>query len=538
MRDPIENISRLQTQLNDLQLENQILKNILDNAGISYGQELLRLHASEELCEFDKNQGTRIKAPEEITEKMANKFFCRFWGRQDVYAKRNEKKDTGETSYFPQCNNFWTEVCYRKQRKNVSCNDCKYRSYTNLTKKDILMHLRGKSYNASDVIGVYPLLTDGTCRFLVFDFDNHDKGAEKKDFANEDDTWIEEVEAMRKICVLNGIDPLVERSRSGRGAHIWIFFDKPISAALVRKFGTALLDKGAERVNLKSFKYYDRMLPAQDTLPKGGLGNLIALPLQGKALKDGNSAFIDRNWKAYSDQWEILWSKPRLSQEFIETKIREWRTTIEDALTVDVDEDREKPWGKSRRFSNADVDGKMHLTLSNGIYVDSTNIRVALQNKIRRTAAISNPVYYKNQAIGTSNYDTSRWIYLGQDHLSGYIEIPRGLYSTLIDNIEQAKIPYEIEDERQNGKTINVEFKGELREEQKVAMNDILQFDNGILHAATAFGKTVVCSAIIAEKKVNTLIILESSALMEQWKEALDEFLDINEELPEYKTKT
>ncbi len=538
MRDPIENISRLQTQLNDLQLENQILKNILDNAGISYGQELLRLHASEELCEFDKNQGTRIKAPEEITEKMANKFFCRFWGRQDVYAKRNEKKDTGETSYFPQCNNFWTEVCYRKQRKNVSCNDCKYRSYTNLTKKDILMHLRGKSYNASDVIGVYPLLTDGTCRFLVFDFDNHDKGAEKKDFANEDDTWIEEVEAMRKICVLNGIDPLVERSRSGRGAHIWIFFDKPISAALVRKFGTALLDKGAEQVNLKSFKYYDRMLPAQDTLPKGGLGNLIALPLQGKALKDGNSAFIDRNWNAYSDQWEILWSKPRLSQEFIETKIREWRTTIEDALTVDVDEDREKPWEKSRGFSNAGVDGKMHLTLSNGIYVDSTNIRVALQNKIRRMAAISNPVYYKNQAIGTSNYDTSRWIYLGQDHLSGYIEIPRGLYSTLIDNIEQAKIPYEIEDERQNGKTINVEFKGELREEQKVAMNDILQFDNGILHAATAFGKTVVCSAIIAEKKVNTLIILESSALMEQWKEALDEFLDINEELPEYKTKT
>lgn len=153
-------------------------------------------------------------------------------------------------------------------------------------------------------------------------------------------------------------------------------------------------------------------------------------------------------------------------------------------------------------------------------------------------AAISNPVYYKNQAIGTSNYDTARWLYLGQDHLSGYIEIPRGLYGVLIDNNEQAKIPYEIEDERHKGRTIDVAFKGELREEQKTAMNEILQFDNGILHAATAFGKTVVCSAIIAEKKVNTLIILESSALMEQWKEALEKFLDINEELPEYKTKT
>ena len=208
---------------------------------------------------------------------------------------------------------------------------------------------------------------------------------------------------MRKICVLNGIDPLVERSRSGRGAHIWIFFDKPIPATLVRKFGAALLDKGAEQVNLKSFKYYDRMLPAQDVIPEGGVGNLIALPLQGKALRDGNSAFIDSNWNAYPDQWEILWSKPRLSQEFIETKIREWRTLIEDLEVAEDDEDREKPWEKNRKLSSADVDGKIHLTLSNGIYVDSTNLRPALQNRIRRLAAISTPVYYKNQAIGTSN---------------------------------------------------------------------------------------------------------------------------------------
>ncbi|MDO4555329.1 MAG: DEAD/DEAH box helicase family protein [Lachnospiraceae bacterium] len=538
MRDPIENVTHLQTLLNDLQLENQVLKNILDSAGISYRQELLRFHSGDELCEYDQNQGVRIQEPRKITDKMANNFFFRFWGRQDVYAKRNEKKDTGEASYFPQCNNFWTESCHRKRRQNISCNNCKYRSYKKLTKGDILAHLRGNSYNASDVIGVYPLFKDGTCRFLVFDFDNHEKGAEKKDFANEDDTWIEEVEAMRKICVLNGIEPLVERSRSGRGAHIWIFFDGPISAALVRKFGTTLLEKGAEQVNLKSFKYYDRMLPAQDILSEGGIGNLIALPLQGKALKDGNSAFVDSNWNAYRNQWKILWSKPRLSKDFIELKIREWASSIEDMIDTEDYEEREKPWEKNRRFSKTDVDGKLHLTLSNGIYVDSTNIKPRLQNKIRRLAAISNPVFYKNQAIGTSNYETSRWIYLGQDHLSGYIEIPRGLYSSLVENIEQAKIPYEIADERQMGRAIDVTFKGELREEQKNAMNEILHFDNGILHAATAFGKTVVCSAIIAEKKLNTLIILESSALMEQWKEALDKFLDINEELPKYKTKT
>ncbi len=538
MRNPIENVSRLQMQLSDLQLENQILKNILDSSGISYKQEIMRLRAAEELCDFDPDQGARILPPDEITDKMAVMFYSRFWGRQDVYAKRNEKKDTGEAGYYTQCHNFWKEVCPKKRRQKINCRDCTYQAYMQLTKDDILAHLRGKAYNASDVIGVYPLLTNGTCRFMVYDFDNHEKGAEKKDFANEDDTWIEEVEAMRKICALNGIDPLVERSRSGRGAHIWIFFDKPISAALVRKFGIALLDKGAEQVNLKSFKYYDRMLPAQDILPEGGVGNLIALPLQGKALLQGNSAFIDSNWNAYPNQWKVLWSKPRLSQEFIETKIKEWTSGIDGAAVLEDGEEREKPWDRNRKFSTSDIDGKMSLTLSNGIYVDCINIKPALQNKIRQMAAISNPIYYKNQAIGTSNYDTSRFIYLGQDHLSGYIEIPRGLYSALIEHIEQAKISYEIEDERQAGRNIKVNFKGELRKEQKLALDAMLKFDNGILHAATAFGKTVVCSAIIAERKVNTLIILESSSLMEQWKESLEKFLDIDEELPEYKTKT
>lgn len=271
MRNPIENISRLQKQMNDLQLENQILKNILDGAGISYRQEIMRLRAAEEFCEYDPDQGARILAPDEITDKMAVMFYSRFWGRQDVYAKRNEKKGPGEAGYYTQCHNFWKEVCPKKRKQKKNCKDCAYREYKQLTKDDILAHLRGTAYNASDVIGVYPLLTNGTCRFMVYDFDNHEKGAEKKDFANEDDAWVEEVEAMRKICVLNGIDPLVERSRSGRGAHIWIFFDKPISAALVRKFGTALLDKGAEQVSLKSFKCYDRMLPAQDILPEGGV---------------------------------------------------------------------------------------------------------------------------------------------------------------------------------------------------------------------------------------------------------------------------
>jgi len=374
---------------------------------------------------------------------------------------------------------------------------------------------------------------------MVFDFDNHDKDAEEKDFANSDDTWVEEVESMREICVLNGIEPLVERSRSGRGAHVWIFFDKPIDASFVRKFGFALLDKGAEQINLKSFKYYDRMLPAQDSLPEdSAVGNLIALPLQGKALQDGNSAFIDGNWNAYPNQWETLFNKPRLSQEFLEEKIKEWSNIIDDIAANAAESDREKPWNRMQHFNKNDVEGKLHIILSNGIYVDNTNLKAAMQNRIRRMAAISNPVFYKNQAIGTSNYDTARWIYLGKDHLSGYIQIPRGLQDELWENIKQADIDYEMEDERQQGRKINVDFKGELRPEQDKALKELIKYDNGILHAATAFGKTVVSSAIIAQKKINTLIILESSALIEQWKEALEKFLNINEGLPTYETKT
>ena len=430
-------------------------------------------------------------------------------------------------------------MCHKKIKDGINCKDCKTRSYKTITKKDILNHLQGNAYNASDVIGVYPLLSNGTCRFMVFDFDNHDKDAEEKDFANSDDTWVEEVESMREICVLNGIEPLVERSRSGRGAHVWIFFDKPIDASFVRKFGFALLDKGAEQINLKSFKYYDRMLPAQDSLPEdSAVGNLIALPLQGKALQDGNSAFIDGNWNAYPNQWETLFNKPRLSQEFLEEKIKEWSNIIDDIAANAAESDREKPWNRMQHFNKNDVEGKLHIILSNGIYVDNTNLKAAMQNRIRRMAAISNPVFYKNQAIGTSNYDTARWIYLGKDHLSGYIQIPRGLQDELWENIKQADIDYEMEDERQQGRKINVDFKGELRPEQDKALKELIKYDNGILHAATAFGKTVVSSAIIAQKKINTLIILESSALIEQWKEALEKFLNINEGLPTYETKT
>lgn len=287
---------------------------------------------------------------------------------------------------------------------------------------------------------------------------------------------------------------------------------------MARKFGNALLNKGAESVNLKSFRFYDRMLPMQNHLPAGGLGNLIALPLQGQALKEGNSAFIDEHWNAYPDQWEALLSRKKLSKEFIEDKIKEWTEGGPDIAASCENifkNDDEKPWDRTNRFQKGDVDGTLHITLSNGVYVNTANLQPRIQNQIRRLAAFSNPVFYKNQAMGLSNFENYRYIYLGSDE-DGFIKVPRGLLENITEACEKACIKYEIEDKRSEGQPIHVEFIGELKGSQIPAVDKLLQNDNGILNAATAFGKTVVCCNVIAKRQVSTLILLQSSALMEQ----------------------
>lgn len=515
--------NEMQKRIAELETENVFLKSLLEQANISYT-----------LPEQEK----RI-IQVEITHNLARRFFFYFWGRMDVFSKRYQNKMTGKSGYFPQCNNFWRRgVCPKASGKKVKCKDCVYRAWTQLEASHIEAHLRGIKEDGSDVIGVYPLFPDGTCRFLVFDFDNHEKGAEDRDFANSDDCWKEEIEALRKICRIYEIPALVERSRSGRGAHLWIFFDNPIAASLVRKFGFALLDKGAETVNLKSFRYYDRMLPAQTELSENEIGNLIALPLQGQALKNGNSAFVDENWNAYPDQWNILFSTKRLSKQKIEEILSDFDVLVDDTSNEPAfGNDHVKPWEKANIFCKDDVDGSLNVVLSNRLYVNTENLEPRIQNQIRRLAVISNPAFFKNSAIGLSTYFQSRFIYLGEDD-NGYICIPRGLLDKLKEKCDEAQIEIALEDKRSVGKSISVEFTGELRENQKKALVKLLQYDNGILSAATAFGKTVTCSGIIAEKKVSTLILLESSALVEQWEKALNTFLQVDEEMPEYLTKT
>lgn len=527
------NLDSLRRLVRSLQDENRKLKAQLDKANIAYEPEHVFEEKIETAEEYDPDQGGRILS-KYITGDMVNKYFAMFWGRTDVYAKRGTKG-----GYFPQCNHRWNNrICPKQRGEKINCEACEHTEWTKLEPKKIMEHLLGYKEDGADVLGIYPLLADGTCRFLVFDFDNHEKGAESADFANTDDEWHDEVDALRLICERNGISPLVERSRSGRGAHVWIFFRKPIAASLARNFGFLLLDKGSSSINLKSFHYYDRMYPSQDVA--SSIGNLIALPLQGQALKNGNSAFIDKNWNAYPDQWDILLNHTKkLSVEDIEKYMAKWQTELAEKAGVPVslnDRSRPKPWKKKDGFVKSDVVGKMHIILGDGIYVDTLNLMPRLQNQVRSMAAFDNPVFYKNKRLGYSNYYNFSAVYMGKD-TEGYICIPRGLYDNLIASCKEAGIEYEVTDHREKGRPIRVSFKGDLKTQQDLAAQRLLAFDCGVLSAATAFGKTVVCSYLIAQRKVNTLILLHSKDLLEQWVEELNKFLDIDEEPPIYKTK-
>lgn len=528
------NLDSLRKLVRSLQDENRRLKEQLNKADIDYESEDFFEEKLETMEEYDPDQGERIQY-KYITEELANRFFAMFWGRTDVYAKRGTKG-----GYFPQCDHRLNDrICPKQHGEKIHCEACGHRKWTELKPKKIIEHLLGLREDGADVLGVYPLFPDGTCRFLVFDFDNHEKGAEKTDFANTSDEWHEEVDALRLICERNGIAPLVERSRSGRGAHVWIFFKKPISASLARSFGFLLLDKGSSSINLKSFHYYDRMYPSQDAA--SSIGNLIALPLQGQALKNGNSAFVDKNWNVYPDQWDILLKHTeKLSKEEIEKYMEKWQAELaeEKGMSVlSISGNRPKPWKKKEKFVKTDVVGKMHIVLGNGIYVDTLNLMPNLQNQVRSMAAFDNPIFYKNKRLGYSNYYHFSAVYMGKDK-DGYICIPRGLRENLLDSCKEAGIEYEIVDHREKGRPIRVSFQGDLKMQQNLAAQHLLAFDYGILSAATAFGKTVVCSYLIAERKVNTLILLQSKDLLEQWIDELNKFLIIDEEPPIYRTKS
>ena len=522
MKNEVYNLDQLRRIIRNLQKENDYLKETLNSANIPFESFDVFQDETDSDNLYDPEQEERI-IERKIDSKLANYFFSMFWGRTDVYAKRSKNGN-----YFPQCINRWNDICPKNKGK-FPCENCEYKKWKSLSKDIIENHLKGL-----ETIGVYPLLENGTCRFIVFDFDNH----EKDDDSQNNDEWKQEVNTLRIICEKSDVDCLIERSRSGNGAHVWIFFSEPVSAKLARNFAFALLEKGMSTVNVQSFKYYDRIFPTQDY--SDGIGNLIALPLQGEAVRKGNTVFVDENWNAYPDQWDILLRKTRkISKSDVENYIVRWQAELyEDKgiLGGYNSKDRIKPWKKNDKFIKEDIVGKLHLVLADGVYVDTLNLAPRLQNQIRSFAVLDNPVFYKNKNIGISNYKTWSTIYLGKD-VNGYIKLPRSLKDRIITECSKANIEYDIEDERETGRPIRVSFKGDLIIKQTLAANDMYECENGILNAATGFGKTVVGTYLISKRKVSTLIIVHREEILEQWKSEIEKFLEIREKLPEYTTE-
>ena len=437
-----------------------------------------------------------------------------FRGRDDVYARRFESKKSQKAGYAPACRNDWKPgIC---PKPKIRCQDCHYKDYLAINDQVIEEHFRGKT-----VVGLYPLLSDDNCWLLAIDFDEGD--------------WQADIRTLRQFCYEHRIPIAVERSRSGNGGHVWYFFSEPLPAVKARRFGSVLITAIMHRRHEVSFKSYDRLFPSQDSLAKDGLGNLIALPLQGQAAQAENSCFVDAEFNRYLDQWAFLSQVHRLS----EAEIDQWIAALSEKsdlgeLNDSGDDVVCKPWQRNieKDLDVSDFPATLTITLANGIYVPKQGLSQRALNRIKRLAAFSNPEFFKKQAMHFSTWDTPRIIACHQEH-EQYIQLPRGCQNALEQILIEAHVNWQIQDERQSGHPIQVSFKGSLWPLQQEAADILKKRQTGVLCGTTAFGKTVTAIYLIAHHQVNTLILVDSVPLMQQWQSSIMQFLDIQEKLPE-----
>lgn len=440
-------------------------------------------------------------------------FMSLFHGRDDVFALYWESKRSGKKGYSPACKNSWVPgVCPLPQKK---CHQCTERNLIPYSPEAIEKHL---SPQYRDVIGVYAILPDDTCLFLAIDLD--------------EENWPEDVKAVRSVCRSHRIPCSVEKSRGGNGAHIWFFFSEPVPAATARRMGSSILSAAMKADARLSFASYDRMFPNQDTLPSGGFGNLISLPLQPDAARTcGGSLFIDENGNAYPDQWAYLSQIERIALNDIETAIA--RISLYPLGELLPDNEQEKPWLRpySDRLPSDDPTVLLKCVLADRIYISTKEVSQAAQNSLKRLAAFRNPEFYQKQAIRMPVSNTPRVICCA-DYDSHFLCLPRGCAEAVNEWAINNGVATEWTDEQCAGKTISLSFRGALYTEQQIACSVLKSFDKGVLSATTAFGKTVIAASLIADKKTNALILVHRKQLLDQWKERLEQFLDIREVLP------
>lgn len=462
-----------------------------------------------------------ITAPIDKTSSSEAKialFRALFRGRDEVYPRRFESRKTGKTGYAPACANEWVRGICEKPR--IKCADCPNRRFLAVSDQVIRWHLSGQDADGQPfVAGVYPLLLDETCFFLAIDFDKAG--------------WQQDSLAFMAACRRLDLPAALERSRSGRGGHVWLFFEEAIPAALARRLGSHLLTEAMEGRPDIGLDSYDRLFPNQDTLPQGGFGNLIALPLQKRARDQGNSVFLDEQLSPWADQWAFLATVRRVSRLRVETIAQEAerRGRVLGVRLPPQDEDDE-PWAAppSRWRHELPLTGQLpaslELVLGNQIYIPKSALDPGLRNRLLRLAAFQNPEFYKAQAMRLSTYDKPRVIACAEDHAQ-HLALPRGCLEEIQQTLGALGIQTTIRDERSSGRPFDATFHGELRPEQKAAADAMLESDTGVLAATTAFGKTVVAAWLIAQRGVSTLVLVHRRQLLDQWVERLAAFLSL-----------
>jgi superfamily II DNA or RNA helicase len=469
----------------------------------------------------DLNNRPTITNQSSQDEKIAL-FRSLFRGREDIYPRRFESLKTGKQGYQPVCQNEWVRgIC---EKPKIRCEDCGHREFLPVTDLVVRNHLQG--FDPQDragrnfTIGVYPMLPDETCWFLAADFDKA--------------SWQEDVRAFLGTCSLFNVPASIERSRSGNGGHVWIFFAEPVPATLARQMGTFLLSQTMERRPEIGLDSYDRFFPSQDTLPKGGFGNLIALPLQKKPRENGNSVFVNEQFIPHEDQWFFLASLRRMTQADVQGmgKLAEKLDELIGIRLPATDEDGDRPWTAppSRKRQDPPVIGplpeQIDLVIGNQIYIPKADLTPSLRNRIIRLAAFQNPDFYQAQGMRLSTYGKPRIISCCED-FPKHLGLPRGCMDELVTLFESLQIKTSLMDERYAGTLLDAQFQGGLRGEQQQAADSLLQHETGVLAASTAFGKTVVAAYLIAQRQVNTLVVVHRRQLLDQWVQALSQFLGI-----------
>ncbi|UCE72372.1 MAG: DEAD/DEAH box helicase, partial [Nitrospiraceae bacterium] len=445
-------------------------------------------------------------------DKKITLFRSLFRGREDVYPRQWTSKKTGAIGYSPVCENEWLSgIC---QKPSVKCGQCDNRKLLPLDDDVIRKHLEGYI-----TVGAYPMLEDETCYFLAVDFDKQH--------------WQEDAKAFLMTCRKNNIPASLERSRSGNGGHVWIFFTEPISAYLARQLGSYLLTETMSQRHELEMKSYDRLFPNQDTLPRGGFGNLIALPLQKAPMEKRNSIFLDDNLIPHPDQWAYMSGIKKLSLNDVRTFL-EQVTREKDIMDISISQTDEeaRPWERSSSGSptigilSCKIPSTIDAVLANRIYIKKDGLPSPLLNKIKRLAAFQNPEFYKKQRMRLSTALTPRVVCCSEE-LQSYITIPRGCSEDLSQLCSVNQIQFNIQDKRVNGKEVQLEFTGDLTKTQQNACRELLKHETGTFVAPPGIGKTVIGIKIIAERGVNTLVLVHRKPLLEQWRAQIAAFLNI-----------